>query len=155
MIGVDKMEDIRKGARGGEPIASIARAVGASEPTVRKRAGMKDLSPEPTRRREPEGEVLAPYEETVDSRLDDDCGNRRKRRRTATRVCVRPRDEEGRTGSCPTARRCAKRRREEMARERDRRDAEGFLAPRWLPGEVQVDFGEAGFRVRGVVTRGK
>ena len=46
MIGVDKIEDIRKRARGGEPIASIARAVGASEPTVRKYARMKDLSPE-------------------------------------------------------------------------------------------------------------
>ena len=45
MIGVDKIEDIRKRARGGEPIASIARAVGASEPTVRKYARMKDLSP--------------------------------------------------------------------------------------------------------------
>ena len=52
MIGVDKIEDIRKRARGGEPIASIARAVGASEPTVRKRAGMEGLSPEPPRRRE-------------------------------------------------------------------------------------------------------
>ena len=30
MIGVDEMEDIRKRARGGESIASIARAVGAS-----------------------------------------------------------------------------------------------------------------------------
>ena len=51
---MDKIEDIRKRARDGEPIASIARAVGASEPTVRKRAGMKDLSPEPPRRREPD-----------------------------------------------------------------------------------------------------
>lgn len=42
-----------------------------------------------------------------------------------------------------------------MARERDRRDAEGFLTLRWLPGEVQVDFGEADFRVRGVVAGGK
>ena len=41
MIGVDEMEDIRKRARGGESIASIARAVGASEPTVGKRAGME------------------------------------------------------------------------------------------------------------------
>lgn len=122
---MDKIEDIRKRARGGEPIASIARAVGASEPTVRKRSGMKDLSPEPPRRREPEGEALEPYEETTGSRLDDGCGNRRKRRRTATRACVRPRDEEGRTGSHPTMRRCAKRRREETARERDRGDAGG------------------------------
>jgi hypothetical protein len=42
-----------------------------------------------------------------------------------------------------------------MARERDRRDAEGFLAPGWLPGEARVDFGEADLGVRGVLTRGK
>lgn len=152
---MDKIEDIRKRARGGEPIASIARAVGASEPTVRKYARMKDLSPEPPWRREPEGEVLEPYEETAGSWLDDDCGNRRKQRRTATRVYVRLRDGEGCTGSHPTVQRCVKRRREEMARERDRRDAEGFLTLRRLPGEVQVDFGEADFRVRGVVAGGK
>lgn len=155
MIGVDKIEDIRKGARGGEPIASIAGAVGASEPTVRKRARMRDLSPEPPRRREPEGEVLAPYEGTVDSWLDDDCRNWRKQRHTAARAYVRPRDEGGHTGSHSTVRRYVRRRREEMARERDRRDAEGFLTLRWLPGEAQVDFGEADLRVRGVVTGGK
>lgn len=35
-----------------------------------------------------------------------------------------------------------------MARERDRRDAEGFLAPGWRPGEADLG-------VRGVLTRGK
>ena len=155
MISVDTMEDIRKRARGGESIASIARAVGALEPTVRKYARMEDLSPEPPRRREHESGVRAPYEEAIDSRLDDDCGNWRKQRHTATRVYVRLRDEEGYAGSCSTVQRYVKRRREEMARERDRRDAEGFLTPRWLPGEVHVDFGEADFRVRGVVARGK
>ena len=54
MIGGDEMVDIRKRAWGGEPIASISRAVGASEPTVGKRARMEDLSPEPPRRREPD-----------------------------------------------------------------------------------------------------
>ncbi len=68
---------------------------------------------------------------------------------------MRLRDEEGHAGSRSTVQRYARRRREEMARERDRRDAEGFLTLRWLPGEVQVDFGEADFRVRGVVTRGE
>lgn len=155
MIGAGKMEDMRKRARGGEPIASIARAVGASEPTVGKYARMEDLSPEPPRRREPESEVLAPYEETVDPWLDDDCRNWRKRRHAATRACVRPRDEEGYAGSHPAARRHPRRRREEMARERERRDAEGFLTPGWLPGEVQVDFGEAGLGVRGAAAGGK
>ncbi len=42
-----------------------------------------------------------------------------------------------------------------MAEERDARDAQGYLQLSWLPGECQVDFGEADFRVRGVVTRGR
>ena len=37
-----------------QPIASIARSVGASEPTTRKYAGMGDLSPEPPKRRQTE-----------------------------------------------------------------------------------------------------
>ncbi|MDD6566532.1 MAG: IS21 family transposase [Olsenella sp.] len=155
MIGVDKTGDIRRRARRGEPIAAIARAVGVSEPTARKYARMDDLSPEPPRGKEPESEVLAPYEGTTGSWLGDDRGNWRKRRHTAVRACVRLRDELGYEGSYSTARRYVRRRREEMARERDRRDAEGFLAPGWLPGEVQVDFGEADFGVRGVLTRGK
>ena len=47
MIGVDKIEDIRKRVRDDEPIASIAREVGVPEPTARKRARMEDLSSEP------------------------------------------------------------------------------------------------------------
>ena len=155
MIDVDKIEDIRKRARGGEPIAAIARAVKVSEPTARKYAKMDDLSPEMPRARRPESGLLAPYEETIDSWLDDDCRNWRKQRHTAVRVYVRLRDELGYGGSYSTVQRYVRRRREEMARERDRRDAEGFLALSWLPGEVQVDFGEADFRVRGVLTRGK
>ena len=47
-----------------------------------------------------------------------------------------------------------RRRREELAAEPGAREAQGFLLPGWLPGECQVDFGQADFRVRGVVTRG-
>lgn len=155
MIGVDKIEDIRKGARDGEPIAATARAPGVSGPTVGKYARMEDPSPEPPRRREPEGGLLAPCEGTIDSRLDDDCGNWRRQRHAATRVYVRLRDEGGCEGSHSTMRRYVRGGREEMARERDRRDAGGFLTPRWLPGEVRVDFGEADFRARGVTVRGK
>ena len=155
MIGVDRMEDMRIRARGGEPTASIARAAGVSEPTARKYARMEDLSPEPPKRKEPESELLAPHRETIDSWLDDDCRNWRKQRHTAVRVYVRLINERGYEGSYSTVQRYVKQRREEMARERDRRDAEGFLQLSWLPGEIQVDFGEADFRVRGVLTRGK
>ena len=154
MIGVDKTGDMRRRARGGEPTASIARAAGVSEPTARKCARMDDLSPEPPRRRKPESEVLAPYEGTIDSWLDD-CRNWRKQRHTAVRVYARLIDGRGCEGSYSTVQRYVKQRREEMARKRDRRDAEGFLQLSWLPGEIQAGIGEADFRVRGVVTRGK
>ena len=36
MIGVDKIDDIRRLGRGGASVASIARDTGVSEPTVRK-----------------------------------------------------------------------------------------------------------------------
>ena len=64
---------------------------------------MEDLSPEPPRRREPESEVLAPYEGTTGSWLDDDCKNWRKQRHTAVRVYVRLRDGLGYDGSYSTA----------------------------------------------------
>lgn len=96
---------------------------------------MEDPSPEPPRRRGPESGVRAPYEETIDSWLDDDRGIWREQRHTA-RVYMRLRDEQGCTDGRPTMQRHVKRRREEMARECDRRDAEWFLTPRWLPGEA-------------------
>jgi transposase len=152
---VDKIEDMRKRGRRGESVASISRETGVSEPTVRKYLRMQDLSPERPRAGAPESELLAPYAARIDAWLDDDCRNWRKQRHTATRVYVRLRDELGYGGSYSTVQRYVKRRREEMAAERDRRDSEGYLQLEWLPGECQVDFGEADFRVRGVVTRGR
>ena len=86
---------------------------------------MDDLSPEPPRRRKPESEVLAPYEEATGPWLDDGCRSRRKQRHTAVRAYVRLRDELGYGGSYSTVQRYVRRRREEMTRERDRGDAEG------------------------------
>jgi hypothetical protein len=68
---------------------------------------------------------------------------------------VRLRDEPGYDGPYSTVQRYARRRREEMARERDHGDAEGLLTLSWLPGEARADFGEAGLGVRGVAARGR
>ncbi len=155
MIGVDKIEDIRKRGRAGESIAAISRATGVSEPTVRKYLRATDLSPEPPRRREPESELLAPYAATIDAWLDDDCRCWRKQRHTATRVYVRLRDELGYSGSYSTVQRYVRRRKAQMAEERGSRDAQGYLQLSWLPGECQVDFGEADFKVRGAAQRGR
>lgn len=88
MIGVDRIESIRRRARRGESVAGIARAEGVSEPTVRKYARMADLSPEPPRATEAESPTLAPHEATIDSWLEDDRRNWRKQRHTAVRVYV-------------------------------------------------------------------
>ncbi|MEE1208960.1 MAG: IS21 family transposase [Parafannyhessea umbonata] len=155
MIGVDKIEDIRRRARAGQPVARIAREVGVSEPTVRKYRDMEDLSERPPAAAEPGFPSLEGLTGTIDSWLEDDCRNWRKQRHTATRVYVRLREELGYDGSYSTVQRYVRRRREEMERERDERDAAGYLLLEWLPGECQVDFGEADFRVRGVTRRGK
>ncbi len=95
MIGVDKTGDMRRRSRAGEPVASIAGAIGVSEPMAEKYARMVDLSPEPPSVRQPESEVLAPYEGTIDSWLDNDCRNWHKQRHAATRVYGRLHNEEG------------------------------------------------------------
>lgn len=109
---MDETGDMRRSARVGEPIASIARHVGVSEPTVRKYARMVDLSPEQPRRRQLGSDVLVPREGTL--WLNDDCRNWRKQRHTAMRVYVRLRNELGYDGSYSTVQRYVKRRREEM-----------------------------------------
>lgn len=155
MIDVDTIEDIRKRARRGESVASIARTCGVSEPTVRKYRDMEDLSPEMPEAREPESPLLEPYMQTIDAWLEEDRKVWWKQRHTATRIFARLKADEGYGGSYSTVRRYVKRRREEMARELDQRDAQGYLELEWAPGECQVDFGEADFRVRGCVARGK
>ena len=47
MIGVDKIDDIRRLGRGGASVASISRDTGVSEPTVRKYLRETDLSERP------------------------------------------------------------------------------------------------------------
>lgn len=152
---MDKMEDIRRRGRRGQTVASISRETGVSEPTVRKYLRMEDPSPERPKRGAPGSELLAPHVADIDAWLDSDLRNWRKQRHTATKACARLREERGYQGSYSTARRYVRLRRQEMAEERDRRDAQGFLGLSWLPGECQVDFGEADLGVRGVTVRGK
>lgn len=73
MIGVDKIDDIRKLGRGGASIASIARDVGVSEPTVRKSLRGPDLSERPPAVwRAPEPPLPGPLAGLVDSWLLED-----------------------------------------------------------------------------------
>lgn len=153
MVGVDKIDDIRKLGRGGASVASIARGTGVSEPTVGKYLRGPDLSERPPAvGRAPESPLLEPFAGLVDSWLLEDRRRWFKQRHAARRVFDRL-TERGFGGSYTTARRYVRRRREELAAELDVREAQGFLPLDWLAGECQVDFGQANFRVRGAARR--
>ena len=155
MIGMDKIDDIRRLGRSGASVASIARDTGVSEPTVRKYLKKADFSERPPKiGRVPKSPLLAPCTGLIDSWLAEDRRCWHKQRHTAKRVYDRLVEEQGFTGSYSTVRRYVKRRRAEIAAELDAREAQGFLLLDWAPGECQVDFGQADFRVRGVVARG-
>lgn len=155
MIGAARIENIRKMGMGGASVASIARDTGVSEPTVRKYLRATDLAERPPAvGRPPESPLLEPYARLIDSWLAEDRRCWRKQRHTAKRVYDRLVEEQGFAGSYSTVRRYVRRRRDELATELDAREAQGFLLLDWAPGECQVDFGQADFRVRGVVQRG-
>lgn len=156
MIGVDKIDDIRRLGRCGASVASIARSTGVSEPTVRKYLWKADFSEKPPRvGKTPKSPLLAPHADLIDSWLREDRRCWFKQRHAAKRVYDGLVEERGFEGSYPTVRRYVKCRRTELAAGLDSREAQGFLLLDWLPGECQVDFGQADFRVRGVFTRGR
>lgn len=152
---MDKIEDIRRRARRGQPAAQIARGLHVSEPTVREYRDMEDLSVRPRPRQGPQFPTPEGFRGTIGAWPIADSRQWRKQRHAATRVCVRLRDEGHYEGGYSTVQRYVHWKREQMALERDRRDASGYLLLRWLPGECQADFGEADFRVRGVTVRDK
>ena len=73
MIGVDKIDDIRRLGRNGATVASIARDTGVSEPTVRKYLREPDLSERPPAvGRAPESPLVEPFAALIDSWLLED-----------------------------------------------------------------------------------
>ena len=73
MVGVDKIDDIRRLGRGGASVASIARDTGVSEPTAGKHLRETDLSERtPAVGRAPEPPLLEPFAALVDSWLLED-----------------------------------------------------------------------------------
>lgn len=103
MIGVDKVEDIRRRARRGESVSGIAAATGVSGPTVRKYIAAGDLSPRPPATRgRTSSPMMEPYAETIEGWLREDLRVWRKQRHTARRIHDRLVEEEGFQGSYET-----------------------------------------------------
>lgn len=147
MIKMPVIQDIRQMHRDGSSIAEISRKTNVSEPTVRKYVRMGDLSPKvPAKRRAPS--ILDDYAPLIDKWLEEDRKNWHKQRHTVRRVFERLAAERGFEGSYSTVQRYVKRYKEEH-----RGSGSQYLEQDWPPGEMQVDFGQAGFRIVGVRTR--
>lgn len=154
MIGVDRIDDVRRLGRSGASVASIARDTGVSEPTVRECLREPDLSERPP--------VVGRAPGVAPARAVRGAGGLVAARGQAPLVQTAPHREEGvRQADGEGLRRLLRHgpavREEErggLAAELDAREAQGFPPLNWLAGECQVDFGQADFRVCGVVARG-
>ena len=147
MISMPKVQDIRKMARAGCSVAEISRETGVSAPTVRKYVKKKDFSPKvPAKKQAPS--IIDAYKPFVDAWLEEDRRNWHKQHHTATRIHERLVDEHGFKGSYSTVQRYVK---DYKETHKDQRDE--YLDLEWRPGEMQVDFGQADFRVVGVRKR--
>lgn len=129
-------------------MASIARRLAASEPTVRKYLRAEDLSPWPPVRAH-RGSVIDKYVPTVDRWPAGDGETWYKRRHTP-RACGRGSvTSAGRRCPCPRPRGGSP---EPADGPRPSRGA-GFLDLSWHPGECQAGSGEADVYWRGVPAR--
>lgn len=126
MISMPRIQSIRQLRRNGESIASIARKVGAGEPTVRKYLEAGDLSPKPPARKR-RASAIDEYVPAIEQWLAEDRETWHKQRHTATRVWERLRDEKGAEVSLSTVTRTVARLRREFAAERE----SGYLDLVW------------------------
>ena len=148
MVGMPRVQSIRRLRRNGESVASIARKTHVSEPTVRKYLAKEDLSAVPSVRK-PRASVIDPYLPVIEQWLAEDRADWRKRRHAATRIWERSGDEHGAEVSLSTVARAVARPGREFAADRD----EAFMDLVWHPGGARADFGEVDVLLRGVVRR--
>lgn len=144
MIGMDRVDSIRKKCRRGEPVAAIARRLGVSRDTVYKHARMEGLSPEPPKARRSRPSKMDRWAPLVGQWLTDGFRENRRRGHTARRAWHRLADECGADAPGQTVRRYAR-----EARLRLGGGPGCFLDLDWPAGVAQAGFGHAALVVRG------
>ena len=87
MISMPRIQSIRQLRRNGESIASIARKVGAGEPTVRKYLEAGDLSPKPPVRKR-RASAIDEYVPAIEQWLAEDRGTWHRRRHVFCQIFV-------------------------------------------------------------------
>lgn len=123
--------------------AEISRTTGFDVKTVKKYIHMENFSPPLPEPRESRGSKLDPFKEEIGRWLEEDKQFRKKQRHTAKRVFERLQERYGPDFNCSyrlVAEYVAEKKRELYS------DQNHFYMPlKHIPGEAQVDFGEAEF----------
>lgn len=143
MLDMPTIQSIRSSRAKGETPKEISEHERVSIPTVRKYLSMEDFSPKAPAAKE-RASVLDPYKEIIEGYLDEDEKNWHKQRHTAKRIHDRLVEEHGARVGYTTVQLYVKKRRAARKAPKDT-----FLKLVWVPGEAQVDFGEADFFVYG------
>ena len=123
----------------GKSITQISRETGFDRKTVRKYIEKENWNLEGFIQERPS--IIEPYKPLIDQWLENDKYQRRKQRHTARRIYQRLLEEaDGFDASYRTVSNYVKK-----ARHRIYQSSRGYLPLQHIPGEAQVDFGEADF----------
>lgn len=132
--------------------AEISRVTGHDVKTVRKYIQMKNFNPQNPRPARKRGSKLDKYKKKIDEWLEEDKEARRKQRHTALRVFNRLIELYGQDFDCSyrlVAGYVAEKKRSLYSQE-----SQFFMPLVHIPGEAQVDFGEAEFYEKNELTTG-
>ncbi|KRG11338.1 IS21 family transposase [Lederbergia sp. NSJ-179] len=151
MLEVTEINYIRQQVNGkGHTYAEVARRTNRDPRTVQKYADLDEFQPELKGRKPQPSPVMDPVKEIVDQWLREDLKKKKKYRRTAKRIWELLKEECGFKGSDRTVRAYVSKRKIELLEEMEAND-EAALPLEASPGDAQVDFGEAPFKVEGEV----
>ena len=127
--------------------SDVARRTNRDYRTVKKYADLEDFNPEVKRKKKQPSPVMGPVKEIVDQWLREDLKKKKKYRLTAKRIWQLLVEQYDFKGSDRTVRAYVSKRKRELLEESD--EASLPLEPK--PGEAQVDFGEAPFKLNGEI----
>jgi len=148
MLQVDEIKYIRYEVNSkGHNYSNVARRTGTDYRTVKKYADMDEFQPVKRQKKRQPSPVMDPVKDLVDQWLKDDMKKKRKYRRTAKRIWQLLQTEVSFRGSERTVRAYVSKRKKELLEETD----QAALPLEAKPGDAQVDFGQAPFKVEGKV----
>lgn len=148
MLQVDEIKYIRNEVNSkGYSYSDVARRTNTDFRTVKKYADMDNFQPEKKKKKAQPAPVMDPVKDIVDQWLREDMKKKKKYRRTAKRIWQLLKDEVSFKGSERTVRGYVSKRKKELLEESD----DAALPLESKPGDAQVDFGEAPFKVKGKV----